>query len=55
MELVVKTPDEKDPLSVQHRMGKALVGTAAGFLATVLVEGLYDHILDRKNKKPSTD
>lgn len=53
MELTIKAEDAK-PLPVQHRFTKLMLGTAAGFIATALIEGLYESMLERQKNKTAT-
>ncbi len=48
MEFKIKT---EDPAPVQHRFGKLMLGTAAGFIATALMEALYEAVT--KQPKPN--
>lgn len=53
MELTIKAEDGKPPMPVQHRFGKLMLGTAAGFIATALIEGAYESFIERQKNKIS--
>lgn len=54
MELTIKAEDGKPPLPVQHRFVKLMLGTAAGFIATALIEGAYEAFLEKQLNKNQT-
>lgn len=41
--------EEERDIPIGHRLGKVLLGAAAGVLATWLVDKAYDAYLDRSN------
>lgn len=54
MELTIKAEDNKPPIPIQHRFTKLMLGTAAGFIATALIEGAYETFLERQMNKSKT-
>jgi hypothetical protein len=51
MELTVKTPDSTEPEAVKHQLAKMIIGTAAGFITTKLVETAYDSLVEKRRNK----
>lgn len=53
IDVALKT-DADTPEDPKHQLAKMILGTAAGFVTTKLVENLYDSVVDRiRSRKTS--
>ncbi len=51
MDIVDKVIDESKPYETRDKFAKLILGTAAGFVASKLVENLYETIVEHHRNK----